>query len=335
MMSLLSGFLRSKIAQTPNDGPDRYVVARQKMRAAEMPEGAQLVHRKIAGSRVTVKNRRVYGNVRSLTANWPEAGLQEWERYKMICVMAGEIDFQVGHYAIQGGEGLYLIIPPGTPEPDGFRTFYTSGNYCDVLSIISHPHAVQCFLSRDERRRGGIECLENYLFENNGLAMMFRLLVEEIIGARKNSGSISSELLSAFWLSLQREFDEGNYIRPGPVGLPMESNRGKEGFEAALFQHIQTHLSEPLCLENVARALYLSRAQFVRRMRQETGKTFVQFLTDYRIGEAKLLLRDSNWTVSAISGFLGFKTPTYFQAVFRKATNQTPTQYRTSSRKKS
>jgi AraC-like DNA-binding protein len=69
-------------------------------------------------------------------------------------------------------------------------------------------------------------------------------------------------------------------------------------------------------------------------MRQETGKTFVQFLTDYRIAEAKVLLGDSDWTVTTIAGFLGFKSNNYFQTVFRRATGKTPGQYRTDIRKK-
>jgi two-component system response regulator YesN len=86
-------------------------------------------------------------------------------------------------------------------------------------------------------------------------------------------------------------------------------------------------------VDRVARAMYLSRAQFARRMRQETGKSFVEFLNDYRMEEAKVLLQDSDWTVRVIAGFLGFQSSTYFQTVFRRSCGLSPSQYRAKTKK--
>lgn len=333
-MSLLSESLRTKlIPWSGQNASERFIVARPKMSAAEMPEGVVLKRRKILGSRVIVKNKREYSNVRSLTANWPEAGLQEWEHYKMVCVLKGQMDFQVGNYAVQCGEGFYLLLPPGMPEPDGFKSYHAAGTFCDVLNIILHPHAVQCFIHHAQTGRR-VEELENYLFQNSSLVMIFQVLMEEMISGQKNNQRISVDLLSAFWTTLQREVNEQRYIHPGPVGRPEISPEKNAGFEADLLSYIQTHLNQPLTLENVTRGMYISKAQFARRMREETGKTFVQFLTDYRIAEAKVLLCDSDWTVTTIAGFLGFKSNNYFQVVFRRATGETPGQYRMSIRKK-
>lgn len=67
------------------------------MSAAEMPEGVALRRRHIAGRRVVIKDRRYYGNRRGLKAQWPEAGLGEWEQYKMMCVLAGRINTHLGN----------------------------------------------------------------------------------------------------------------------------------------------------------------------------------------------------------------------------------------------
>ena len=308
-------------------------MARSKMSAAQMPDGVILKRRKIVGPRVIVKNRREYGNVRSRIANWPEAGLQEWEHYKMVCVLKGQMDFQAGNYAVQCGEGFYLLLPPGMPEPDGIKSYHGESTFCDVLNIILHPHAVQCFVSHAEQGKR-VECRENYLFKNNGLILIFQVLMEEMFSGRDDSFQIGADLLCAFWTALQRDVQEQKYINPGPVGRPDVMAQKSAGFEADLLHYIQTHLNEALTLENVTRGMYISRAQFARRMRQETGKTFVQFLTDYRIAEAKVLLRDSDWTVTTIAGFLGFTSNNYFQTVFRRATGKTPRQYRTAIRKK-
>ncbi len=333
-MSLLLKALSAKLL---NQTHPQFIVARPKMSASEMPDGVTLTRRRIVGERVIVKDRREYGNVRSYIAHWPAAGLHEWEHHKLVYVLAGRIDFQVGRYAVQGGEGHYLVIPPGMPQPDGkLSPYHAKNSFCELLNVISHPHAVQCFIIRTQFGQSYVEPLENYLFENGDLATLFHLLMEELVGGQQNFNSIGSALLSAFWLALQREVEVERYINPGPIGRPQEIVGDKGGFESQLLRYVQAHLTNPsLKLETVARSLYLSRAQFVRRMRSETGKTFVEYLTDYRISEAKVLLQDSNWTVSTIAGFLGFRSSTYFQAVFRKATGHTPSQYRTLNRKKS
>jgi two-component system response regulator YesN len=82
----------------------------------------------------------------------------------------------------------------------------------------------------------------------------------------------------------------------------------------------------------VAREMYMSRTQFVRRMRKETGKTFIEFLNSYRISEAQTLLKQSEWTTHTIAQFLGFKSPTYFYALFRTQVGCTPGEYRSQHR---
>jgi AraC-like DNA-binding protein len=57
-------------------------------------------------------------------------------------------------------------------------------------------------------------------------------------------------------------------------------------------------------------------------------------LTDYRIAEAKVLLRDSDWTVNAIAEFLGYSSASYFQKVFRREARQSPSKYRKSVQQK-
>lgn len=247
----------------------------------------------------------------------------------MVCVLSGRIDFQLGHYALRCGEGFFLAIPPGTPQPDGRTLRYHAENtFCDLLNIVLHPHAVQCFITHSDPRLERVQFPENYLFKNARLAGMFAFLMEEIIEGGKNADNISVDLLGAFWKILQREVDEEHFIHPGPLGRPLPEPGNTDDFNTELLRYVQTHLNQTLTLENVAHGMYLSRTQFIRRVRQETGKSFVQFLTGYRVAEAKLLLRDSDWTIAAIAGFLGFKNPAYFHSVFQRNTGKTPGQFR-------
>jgi len=334
-MSLLTQYLHDISAVNVAHA---FVVARPTMSVAQMPDGVQLTRRKIKGKRVIVKNRRDYANVRAYRAHWPETGLQEWENHRLIYVINGWGDFHIGNYVISGGRDFCLIVPPGTPigrthpaepQPATLRS-------CDLLTVMLHPRAVQCFITHSLADDAHNQFLENYLFKSPRLVQLFQFLMEEINEAEEHYKRVGADLLAAFWQILARENMTGHYINPGPVGRPQEwQNEDKQNvdFKTELLLYIQKHLNQPLNVDRVAHAMYLSRAQFARRMRQETGKSFVEFLNDYRMEEAKELLRDSDWTIRVIAGFLGYQSSTYFQTVFRRSFGLTPSQYRAKVRK--
>jgi len=61
---------------------------------------------------------------------------------------------------------------------------------------------------------------------------------------------------------------------------------------------------------------------------QQTGQTFIKYLTDYRMNKAKELLRGTSMRSSEISLEVGYKDPHYFSYLFKKTQGMTPTQYR-------
>jgi len=334
-MSLLLKSLDSKlISLFQKNMREHFIVARPKMSVASMPDGVVLERRKIVGPRVIIKNRRHYGNVRNLIARWPEAGLGESENFKLVCVLEGTCDFPIGNYGLKFGEGIFLIIPPRTPHPEGVLLPYHGNNgFCDMLNILLHPQAVQCYITRSRQEDDRVRFIENYLFKNVRLTTTFALLMEEMVEDGDNSNSIGADLLGAFLKSLRREIAEKHYINPGPVGRPMPQRKESGDFKAELLRYIQAHVNQQLTLEGVARGMHLSRSQFTCRVREETGQSFIELLTDYRISEAKVLLRDSDWTITAIAGFLGFKTPAYFYNVFKHVTGETPGEFRKTKNK--
>lgn len=328
-MPLLADCLRRKLIPWMSEKPEeRFIVGRSKMQQAQMPGGVVLTRRAVKGERLIVKNRRYYGNIRTFTARYPEAGLVEMDIYKVVIILAGRANYRLGNYSIECGPGYFLVVPPGTPAPEGSRCPYNArGTFCQALVLTLYPHAVQCMLTRSDAD-GSYTYLENYLFNDERLVTLFRLMTDEIREERRECKAIASLTLAAFWTAVQREIEDGKYLNPGPIGRPAIANNTETDFTGELLDYIQSRLTQTLSLESVAKGMYLSRTQFIRRVRQETGKSFVEFLNDYRIEETKNLLRDSDWTITAIAEFLGFKSPTYLQRVFRNSTGKTPTEYR-------
>lgn len=65
-----------------------------------------------------------------------------------------------------------------------------------------------------------------------------------------------------------------------------------------------------------------------RAIKETTGKTTTNYITERLLSEAKALLKHTDWNISEIGYCLGFEEPTHFNNFFKKQTNHTPTSYR-------
>lgn len=65
-----------------------------------------------------------------------------------------------------------------------------------------------------------------------------------------------------------------------------------------------------------------------RAIKQTTGRTTTDLITERLIGEAKVLLKHTNWNISEIGYALGFEEPAHFNNFFKKRTQHTPSGFR-------
>lgn len=94
--------------------------------------------------------------------------------------------------------------------------------------------------------------------------------------------------------------------------------------------YIMKHYEEQLTIENVAESMFVSVRHLSRQFKLETGKTFVEYLTDYRMQIAMELLKNSTQKVYEISQEVGYKSLKYFCKIFKERTGLTPLEYRNS-----
>lgn len=93
-------------------------------------------------------------------------------------------------------------------------------------------------------------------------------------------------------------------------------------------EYMQDHFREPLSLEDLARVVYLSPFYFSHIFKEEMNMTFIEYLTNLRISEAKRLLRDTLLAVGTIAEQVGYNDINYFSRVFKKVVGMTPSQFR-------
>ncbi len=84
-------------------------------------------------------------------------------------------------------------------------------------------------------------------------------------------------------------------------------------------------------LSDMCDELYLSTSQFSVVFKEGTGMTFIEYLTTFRIEQAKKLLRTTDKKSYEIAEETGYADPRYFSIIFKKYTGVTPMEYRKES----
>lgn len=91
--------------------------------------------------------------------------------------------------------------------------------------------------------------------------------------------------------------------------------------------YIESHYSEDISRESVATLLYLSPSHFSSLFKQETGRTFKEFLTNVRM-QAAMELLSTQMSINEIAQQVGYLNRNRFIVNFKEFTSYTPTEYR-------
>jgi len=112
------------------------------------------------------------------------------------------------------------------------------------------------------------------------------------------------------------------------VILNKRSDYSKVQVERAIEYIMQNYNDPEISLNSVCKHLFISVSYFSLIFKNNTGKTFVEFLTSVRMEKAMELLRTTNLRSYEIAKKVGYDDPHYFSSIFKKETGMSPTEYR-------
>ena len=88
------------------------------------------------------------------------------------------------------------------------------------------------------------------------------------------------------------------------------------------------YADEELSLDDICETLGVSNSYFSTIFKRETGKSFIGYLTDYRMDCASRLLLETNEKSYIIAKKVGYTDPNYFSYVFKRRFGVSPSKYR-------
>ncbi|MCC8152268.1 MAG: AraC family transcriptional regulator [Lachnospiraceae bacterium] len=96
--------------------------------------------------------------------------------------------------------------------------------------------------------------------------------------------------------------------------------------------YIDQNYSSHLTLQNLSEKVHLSPSYFCHLFKENTGMSFMDYLTNVRLDHAKEYLADTDYSVAHISELVGYRDSRYFSRIFSKKTGISPSDFRRQKR---
>lgn len=144
-------------------------------------------------------------------------------------------------------------------------------------------------------------------------------LQQELKSEQSHRGAVCSALASALGHLMLRAFES-----PFPIS---ERKKFPGRISQRVDNYLNQHFAGPLSLDDVAKALHISRNYMATLYKQETGKTIGQTLTEIRMECAKKLLLETHLTIFEVAKSVGFSGSEHFSRVFLRHVGIVPSRF--------
>ena len=100
-------------------------------------------------------------------------------------------------------------------------------------------------------------------------------------------------------------------------------------FIAQLNEYIENNIDDTtFSVEGLSEALYMSRVQLYRKVKSMLGLSVSDYISNFRLERAKIMLEKSDQNIAEIAYKNGFSSPSYFSTVFKSKYGVSPTAFK-------
>ena len=238
-------------------------------------------------------------------------------RYEIYYLYSGERVYFVQDKTFPIKKGSLVLIPPNI-----IHATYNVKNIAYERFLITFfddeiKHFCNCFpdINFYEIFENGIYVVDFSLKE--------QLVVESIIENMNNSDDFSTKqffLMQLLFLANKNKKEKS-----------VVDNNQLQGTQKTITEvvaHINNNFQTELNLEDISSEFFIDSCYLSRIFKKTVGVSFVDYINNVRVMEAKKLLTATDESIISIAENVGFKSNTHFGRVFKKVTGTSPLQYR-------
>lgn len=158
-----------------------------------------------------------------------------------------------------------------------------------------------------------------YNVANTNVYAYLNIMLEEISRQEENYETVCQNLLEVLLICMLRN-DTLSLVPDNNLLLNRECTQIKN--------YLDANYSETITLDTLAALTHMNKYYIAHAFTKYAGISPINYLVQKRIQEGKSLLESTSYSIAQIAAMLGFSSQSYFSQAFRKATGQTPMQYR-------
>jgi len=169
------------------------------------------------------------------------------------------------------------------------------------------------------------------MLENAKKGVVFSRPVIERVKGRLNSLSNNQNgfhsVMKLLYILYELSVDEGSRILCTSTFANQDESSDSRRIQKVInYLHMNYH--KEIRLTDVANYVNMSEVSFSRFMKKRTGKNYIEYLNDLRLGIASRCLIDTTKTIAEISYECGFNNLSNFNRIFKKRKGSTPKEFR-------
>ena len=215
-------------------------------------------------------------------------------------MLYGFVTKAIGYFAVLLGKALRLL---GSTEKKNRNPLLATSGFIAINFLIFIAWFIELIFSI-----GGIDYIT--IIFNAVIILIF------LSGTRNPD----------YFLRITEQAERFKYARSLIAGVDAEKTLARL---SSLMAQEKTYRDPGLCLESLAKRVALGPQQLSELLNSKAGKSFLEFVTEYRVAEAQLLLcNGAGRKVIDIACDVGFNSSSAFYSSFKKIAGMTPTNYR-------
>jgi AraC-like DNA-binding protein len=142
-----------------------------------------------------------------------------------------------------------------------------------------------------------------------------------------NEQSPLSRLLGL--INILKELSEAkNYTLLNAEGYMLETKIEDNQRINLVFNFVREEFKRTISLDEISELVNMTKPAFCRYFKKITGKTFIEFVNDYRLTHAAKMLHEKQVSILDICYESGFNNFSHFNKKFKAFTSRTPSQYK-------
>jgi AraC-like DNA-binding protein/quercetin dioxygenase-like cupin family protein len=241
--------------------------------------------------------------------------------YEIACVLRGNGTRHVGNHFSSYDNGDLVFLGPNLPHA-GFG-LNAHGPHEEIVIQVKEEVFNQSIITRPE-----MYAIKR-LLDNTKYGIYFTGATKERLTKKlqKLLKLPPFERFLGLISVLQEMATSDEYVLINPASDLSSLIKKNNARLQKIFTYVEQHFNEEVNIQKVASTANLSVPSFCNYFKKTMGTTFTDFINQYRIQRACVLLQQEK-TVSETSFECGFNNVAYFNKVFKTVTKKTPSEFK-------